>query len=151
MNIKCVDQVDRETLFAYDSNVFGFPRTAFLSKWFGVQGSQAQVAISNESYVVGYVVVRPTLVKEDGYKIGPLFADSEPIAENLLKSVFEELLQQDTSAPVVSIDTFSELGKQLALRLQGKRVFDFVYMTTKGILPKACFDKWLCVTSLNSG
>ena len=55
-------------------------------------GSHASVAIDNEVSIVGYTVARPMFVQE-GYKIGPLFADSEPIAEKLLKAVFEKLLQ----------------------------------------------------------
>lgn len=154
-NIQCPSQVDQEVLYAYDSHVFGFPRHAFLNKWLGVQGSHARVAIDSKhdgkGSVVGYVVTRPTFVKEDGYKIGPLYANSSLIAESLLKAVFVELLQQEEPAPLVCIETFTEQGKRLALRLQGKKAFDFVLMTTNGILPKACFDKWYGVTSLEIG
>ena len=147
LSIKCLEEVDWKTLLAYDSQVFGFPRHAFLSKWLCAQGSHTLVAVSNEGSVVGYVVVRPTFIKQDGFKIGPLFADSEPIAEMLLKTVFKSVFfqqgEQQQPVPVVCIDTFSEKGKQLALRLQGKIVFNLAYMTTKGVVPKACFDKCL--------
>ena len=36
VEIKCVDEVELEALFLYDSNVFGFERHAFLSKWLRV-------------------------------------------------------------------------------------------------------------------
>lgn len=144
MSIKCLEEVDWKTLLAYDSQVFGFPRHAFLSKWLCAQGSHTLVAVSNEGSVVGYVVVRPTFIKQDGFKIGPLFADSEPIAEMLLKTVFKSVFfqqgEQQQPVPVVCIDTFSEKGKQLALRLQGKIAFNLAYMTTKGVVPKACFE-----------
>ena len=151
VNIQCLDQVDQEALFAYDSHTFGFPRHAFLSKWLRVPGSHAHVATDGEGSVVGYVVARPTFVKEDGFKISPLFADSESIAEKLLKAVFEELLRQEESVPAVYLDNFTEKGKLLASRLQGKIVFDFVYMTTAGFLPKTCFDKWFGVTAMEIG
>ena len=72
LSIKCLEEVDWKTLLAYDSQVFGFPRHAFLSKWLFAQGSHTRVAVSNEVSVVGYVVVRPTFIKQDGFKIGPL-------------------------------------------------------------------------------
>ena len=150
VNIQSLDQVDQGALFAYDSHTFGYPRHAFLSKWLRVPRSQARVATDGEGSVVGYVVARPTFVKEDGFRIGPLFADSVTIAEKLLKAIFEEL-QEEEPAPAVCIDSFTEKGKQLASRLQGKRSFDCVYMTTAGFLPKACFDKWFGVTTLEIG
>lgn len=155
LSIKCLEEVDWKTLLAYDSQVFGFPRHAFLSKWLCAQGSHTRVAVSNEGSVVSYVVVRPTFIKQDGFKIGPLFADSEPIAEMLLKTVFNSVFfqqeEQQQPIPVVCIDTFSEKGKQLALRLQGKIVFNLAYMTTKGVVPKACFDNWFGATAVEIG
>ena len=155
LSIKCLEEVDWKTLLAYDSQVFGFPRHAFLSKWLCAQGSHTRVAVSNEGSVVGYVVVRPTFIKQDGFKIGPLFADSEPIAEMLLKTVFKSVFfqqgEQQQPVPVFCIDTFSEKGKQLALRLQGKIVFNLAYMTTKGVVPMACFDKWFGATAIEIG
>ena len=152
VNIQCLDQVDQEALFAYDNRVFGFPCHAFLSKW--LRGSHARVATDGEGSdrsLVGYVVARPTVVKEDGFKIGPLFADSESIAEKLLKAVFEELIRQEESVPAVCIDNFTEKGKLLPSRLQGKIDVDLVYMTTVGFLLKACFDKWFGVTAMEIG
>lgn len=126
-----------------------------MSKWLCAQGSHTRVAVSNEGSVVGYVVVRPTFIKQDGFKIGPLFADSEPIAEMLLKTVFRSVFfqqeEQQQPVPVVCINTFSEKGKQLALRLRGKIVFSLAYMTTKGVVPKACFDKWFGATAVEIG
>lgn len=58
-------------------------------------GHHARVAINSEGSIVGYKVARPTFDKEDGYRIGPLFADSEPIAKKLLKAVFAELFQEE--------------------------------------------------------
>ena len=148
VDIKCIKEVDENALFAYDSCVFGFPRHAFLSKWFRAQGSHARVAIDEEGAVVGYVVARATFVKEYGYKIGPLFADSESIAEKLLKSLFEELLKQDV--PVVRLDGIQQNVTELAEKLHGKCSDNQVYMAKRG-LPDACFDKWFGITSLDIG
>ena len=87
VEIKCIEEVNLEALFMYDTAVFGFERHAFLSKWLRSTGSHAWVAIDSDGSIVGYTVARPTFVKEEGYKIGPLFVDSEAVAEKLLKTV----------------------------------------------------------------
>ena len=150
VQIKSIGEVNLEALFTYDTTVFGFERHAFLSKWLRVPGSFTRVAINSEGSIVGYTVARPTFVKDEGYKIGPLFADSEPIAEKLLKAVFEELLQQGEPVPVVCIDVPTEKASELCQRLQGKRVFDIVYMV-RNDLPGACFDKWFGYTTTQLG
>ena len=103
VKIKRIQEVNMQALFMYDTTVFGFERHAFLWKWLRMNGSHARVAIDNEGSIVGYTVARPTFIKQS-YKIGSLFADSEAIAEKLLKAAFEELLRQEDPAPVVCID-----------------------------------------------
>ena len=148
VQIKNIEKVNLEALFPYDTTVFGFERHAFLSKWLRVPGSFTRVAINSEGSIVGYTVARPTFVQGEGYKIGPLFADSEPIAGKLLKAVFEELLQQ--GEPVVCIDAPTEKASELCKRLQGNRVSDLVYMVTNDP-PDACFDKWFGYTTTQLG
>jgi len=149
VKIKGVEEVNLQALFMYDTTVFGFERHAFLSKWLRMTGSHARVAIDSEGSIVGYTVARPTFIKES-YKIGPLFADSEEIAEKLLKAVFEELLRQEEPAPVVCIDAPTEKATKLCERLQGKRSFELVYMVMDD-LPDACFDKWFGYTTVQFG
>ena len=148
VKIKCLEQVNLEGLFKYDADVFGFERHAFLSKWLGVTGSHARVAINNEGSIVGYTFARP--IKEEGYKIGPLFADSEPIAEKLLKSLFEELREQVDPAVVVSLDTPTEKATELGESLQGNRSMELAYMVM-GDCPDLCFDKWFVYTTIELG
>ena len=149
VKIKSIEEVNMQALFTYDATVFGFQRHAFLSKWLRVSGSHARVAIDSEGSIVGYTVARPTFIKES-YKIGPLFADSEPIAEKLLKAVFEELLRQQNGAPAVCIDAPSEKATKLCERLGGKRSFGLVYMVTNN-LPTSRFDKWFGYTTTQFG
>ena len=150
VKIKRIEEVSLAELFMYDTKVFGFERHAFLSKWLVATGSHARVAINNEGSIVGYTVARPMFVREEGYKIGPLFADSEPIAEKLLKVVFEELLRQEEPSLVVSIDTLTKRATQLGERLGKRTSFEHVYMVMDD-LPDACFDKWFGYTTLELG
>ena len=90
-------------------------------------GSHARLAMDSEGSIVGYTVARPTFFKESN-KIGQLFADSEAIAEKLLKALFEELLRQEAPAPVVCIDAPTEKATKLCERLQGKRSLELAYI-----------------------
>ena len=149
VKIKRIEEVNKQSLFWYDTTVFGFERHAFLSKWLSLAGSHARVAIDSEGSIVGYTVARVTFIK-GSYKIGPLFADSEAVAEMLLKAVFEELLRQVDPAPVVCIDAPTEKATKLCERLQGKRPLELVYMVMND-LPGACFDKWFGYTTVQLG
>ena len=120
-----------------------------MSKWLRITGSHARVAIDSEGSIVGYTVARPTFIT-GSYKIGPLFADSEAIAEKLLKAVFEELLRLEGPAPVVCIDAPTKKATKLCERLQGKRSLELVYMVMND-LPDACFDKWFGYTTVQLG
>ena len=149
VNIKCIEEVDLQALFKCDAEVFGVERPAFLAKWFRIPGKHGRVAINSEGSIVGYTVARPLFVKEEGYKIGPLFADSEPIAEKLLKASLEELLQEET-VPVVCIDALTKKAEEMGEKLQGKKSLEIVYMVMYD-LHGACFDKWFGMTTLELG
>ncbi|KAJ7365617.1 hypothetical protein OS493_002325 [Desmophyllum pertusum] len=103
VKIKRIEQLNRiwklSSSTTLQNSVFGVERHAFLSKWFRVTGSHAHVATNSEGPIVGYMVARPTFIKEEGYKIGPLFADCQSIAEKLLK----ELLQQEWWSALIDI------------------------------------------------
>ena len=89
---------------------------------------------------MGYISARPTFLQEEGCLIGPLFADSKAIAERLLKALFEKLSHEEKAVPLVCMDTSTKQGMELGEELQGKKVFDLVYMVTKG-LPNTCLEK----------
>jgi GNAT superfamily N-acetyltransferase len=68
---------------AYDRRHFGFERSAFLKKWIAPPGGLALGAWNRET-VQGMGVVRPC---RDGFKVGPLFADSPEIADTLFTAL----------------------------------------------------------------
>jgi len=103
-----------QELFMYDATVFGFERQAFMT------GSHVRVTIDSEGSIVGYTVTRPTFFKESN-KIGPLFADSETVAETSLKAEFEELPRQQEGASVVCVDASTEKATKLCERLLDRK------------------------------
>jgi ribosomal protein S18 acetylase RimI-like enzyme len=64
----------------YDQRFFPARRPRFLGEWLSLADSVA-LAVVHNARVTGYGVLRACLA---GYKIGPLFADDERIAEELL-------------------------------------------------------------------
>lgn len=71
-----------EAVVAYDRPFFGGPREVFTRLW--IQRPQTALAYVKDGRVQGYGVIRPSL---DGHKIGPLFADTEAIAEALFSAL----------------------------------------------------------------
>lgn len=77
-----------DVLESYDRKHFPAPRGEFLSRWI-VQPGTAAMAFVQSGKLLGYGVIRPCRI---GYKIGPLFADTVEIANELfcaLTSPFE--------------------------------------------------------------
>ena len=75
-----------DKLAAYDRAIFRAPREAFLRSWIAPKGGRALGVVVNDE-LVGYGVIRPC---REGYKIGPLFADTPAIAETLFANLIAE-------------------------------------------------------------
>lgn len=63
----------------YDTSLFPVPRHQFTQCWVQQTGSNAYAALV-QGKIAGYAVVRPC---RNGYKIGPLFADTPALADQL--------------------------------------------------------------------
>ncbi len=74
--------INLDELVKYDSAIFGAERYGFLKEWVNMKDSKSFFCTENGS-VKGYISIRRCF---NGYKIGPLFADSREIAESLMKT-----------------------------------------------------------------
>lgn len=94
-----ISEVPFEKLLEYDRQMFPAPRPGFLKKWVNQPDSYAFAVLENED-LKGYGVIRKC---RQGYKIGPLFADSQDKAEKLFRalkaSVPEEIIYLDVPEP----------------------------------------------------
>ncbi len=70
---------------AYDRQHFGFARDAFLRRWIEPVGGLALGFVTHHT-LQGLGVVRPC---RDGFKIGPLFADTPEVADALFLALSE--------------------------------------------------------------
>jgi hypothetical protein len=75
-----LSSVPFEQLLAFDSAVFGSERERFLRAWIDRPAGHA-LGCLHGGRLVGYGVLRPCQV---GAKVGPLFADDQDVAEELL-------------------------------------------------------------------
>ncbi len=119
--IKAIGTPDFDRILAYDTLHFGFRRESFLKSWIALPGNKTFV-YKNEDGICGYAIVRKAA---SGYKIGPLFADTPFIAEELYKaclnSVPGELLYMDV--PVINDDAVAIIKKY-----EAKYVFECARM-----------------------
>lgn len=82
------DSVPFEALAAYDARHFGARRDVFLRGWLSAPEHMARVWRENgEVRALG--VIRPCLL---GYKIGPLFADSAELADEMFRCLVKSAL-----------------------------------------------------------
>ena len=75
-----VGEADLPDLVAYDTGVFGVPREGFLRRWVAAPHADAAL-LRRAGKIAGYGVVRDCY---SGRKVGPLFADDEDAATDLL-------------------------------------------------------------------
>lgn len=76
---------------AYDEKHFGFPREEFLRRWIEPIEGLALGAV-RDGQLCGYGVVRAC---QNGYKIGPLFADDAVIATHLFDALSDRASGED--------------------------------------------------------
>jgi GNAT superfamily N-acetyltransferase len=103
-------------LSAYDRRHFPAPRDRFLKMWIHQPGATA-LADTRGGTLRGYGVIRPCVV---GAKLGPLFADSPAVAEDLLLALCAKV----PTGPVY-LDTPGDnpLAVELALKFGMHEVF----------------------------
>ncbi len=132
-----------DQLFAYDQELFPAERQQFLRLWIKQLNSTA-LGVVRDGHVVGYGVIRQS---HTGFRIGPLHADDEQIAEQLLLA----LLAFGSDAPVfLDVPDANPEAIKLAQRYGMKPVFEIARMYNKEI-PNLPINRVFAVTSLEVG
>lgn len=143
-NILPISQVPFEQLLKYDKLVFPTERAVFLKEWLKQQESLA-IAYMEDKKLLGYGMVRKC---RTGFKVGPLFADNENIADAL----FQRMRSFIGAGAQIFLDT-PEVNKQavaLAEKYGMKPMFETVRMYTKDE-PKVSLQKIFGVTTFELG
>ncbi|MEH2370070.1 GNAT family N-acetyltransferase [Nostoc sp.] len=132
-----------EDLVAYDRQFFPSKRSLFLQHWIEQPESTAFGFLKNGS-LAGYGVIRPA---HTGFRVGPLFANDEQIAEAL----FQALLAQNPHAPVFfDVPDANLQAIDLVQRYQLQPVSQTARMYTKEI-PSLPINRIFAVTSVELG
>ena len=148
-----------ETLFPaileYDTHVHVIPRHSFLKEWIFASNCYASVALDDDGIVVGYAVVRTTLREEEGWRIGPVFANNSHIARCLYRDLCQKVSTENPQA-VVAVDVpygkhFSQDTMELVKTAAAKPSFKCVRIYKDGMPPGMPLHKLFAVTALEIG
>ena len=155
VTIQPASEVDFNDLLEYDIHVHVFPRQAFLEKWISAPNCHASVAVSNDGKIVGYTVVRSTLKRGDGWRIGPLFADNAEIARSLYREACGRVAAEDPQGLITADVPYGDLINPDALKvvkeMSATLTFKCVRVYTKGIPLGMPLQKLFAITSLSIG
>jgi hypothetical protein len=126
MNVLPLARIPFEQLIVYDSRIFPVSRRAFIKPWIRQPDSLA-VGVIESGKLLGYGVVRKC---RTGFKVGPLFADHEDVADTIflsLRGYAEEGAQVFLDVPENNPSALS-----IAERYAMKPMFETARMYTKG-------------------
>lgn len=136
-------EADFESLAQYDRACFGFDRGAFLAHWLRLPESRC-FQFSEHDELKGYAVLRKVNV---GYKIGPLFADTDEVAEALYQACLNSAIGEQVylDIPVVNAGAVA-----LVKRYKARYVFECARMY-HGEAPNYALDKVYGITTFELG
>lgn len=134
---------DLDQVLAYDQLCFGFPRPRFMKAWLNMPESKT-FKYTVDNTLKGFVVVRKV---DHGYKIGPLFAEDEKIAEALYQAALNSVVG---STLYIDIPMVNEAAVRLVKKYNATYVFECARMYY-GTPPAQPTDKIFGITSFELG
>ncbi len=138
-----LQSIDFRKLSEYDSYGSGFKRDVFLENWINQKGIFGKVKTS-DGEITGYGIIRPCI---KGYKIGPLFADSYEIAEEIFLALTQSAEGKEIYLDVPEVN---KEGLRLARKYRMTSVFETARMYSGGKV-EIYADKVFGVTSFELG
>lgn len=135
---------DLEGLLSYDRPFFPGPRPEFLGKWIGTVDRTA-LGYVKDGKLMGYGVIRAC---RNGYRIGPLFADTEFIADALFQALINSI---EKSTPVfIDVPEVNDAALKLVHKYEMKAAFEVARMY-KGEPPQVDLRRMYGVTTVELG
>ena len=140
-------------ILEYDTNVHVYPRHSFLKEWVFAPNCHASVALSHQGEVLGYSVARTTLREEEGWRIGPVFANNSQLARCLYRDLCEKVSAENPQA-IVAVDV--PYGKQFSqdtvkIVKAGQPSFKCVRIYKDGIPEGMALHKIFAITAIEIG
>ena len=141
--LSIIKTADFEKLVDYDSECLGYERREFLKNWLVIPHSKS-FKFSEKNAINGYAIVRKV---NSGYKIGPLFADTVEIAEELYKACLNSAIGK----PVyLDIPVINKGAVGLVKKYKAKYIFECARMYY-GKHPKMAVNKVFGITTFELG
>lgn len=132
-----------EKIQAYDYPIFGIPRPNFLKQWITMPNAYGLAKVIH-GHLRGYGILRSCAV---GYKVGPLFADTYEIAEE----IYQGLCALAGKKPVfLDVPETNLYAMQLAKNNKLQKVFETARMYTR-LPPRPQIDKTYGITTFELG
>lgn len=136
--------LSEEDIRRYDRSCFPEQRSRFLQGWIR-QPQHIALGVIGAHGLAGYAVARPC---RSGYKIGPLFADTRAVAEQLFAGVLGRLTPEQ---PVfLDVPELNPAAVALAERHHMQRCFETARMYTRA-QPELGMDRQYGITSFELG
>lgn len=141
--VAALSTVPLGVLLNYDRKMFPANRSRFLKLWIKQPKSLALGYLQNGK-LLGYGIVRPCRA---GYKVGPLFANNEKIAEELFQKMRAFVGKKKL---YLDVPELNKKAVALAKRFKMKPMFETARMYTKKA-PKLTLNKIFGVTTFELG
>ncbi len=123
-HIQTLDKIPFKDIVTYDTAHYPAMRPAFVSTWINQPESLA-IGYVKDGTLCGYAVIRPCY---QGFKIGPLFADNETIAESLFGRLAHFAKDKDIYLEITELNPDAQ---NLVKRHNMNFVFETARMYTK--------------------
>lgn len=143
-NLVKLSEIPFDQLIKYDNNMFPVSRSRFLSLWIKQPESLA-IGFINDAKLKGYGMVRKSRI---GFKVGPLFADTEVIANNLFQKM-RSFVGKNTLI-FLDVPEVNKRAVSLVEQYKMKPMFETARMYTKEP-PRIDLDKVFGVTTFELG
>lgn len=142
-HVSVILTADRNRILEYDKGCFGFDRTVFMNEWLSMPDSRAFKYTMGDD-LLGFTVIRKV---HSGYKIGPLFADDEKVAEALYLACLDHAPDQ----PVyLDVPVPNESALNMMKKYDARYVFECARMY-HGKPPGLDIDKIFGITTFELG
>lgn len=139
-----LSEIPFKQLVKYDAQLFPVPRPQFLRLWIK-QPESLVVGVKEKGNLKGYAMVRKC---RTGFKVGPLFANDEKIAEALFNKLREFV--GVSQSIFLDVPELNKSAQALAKQHQMKPMFETARMYTKDP-PQIDLNKVFGVTTFELG
>ena len=142
--IVAIASLSISAVIAYDQAFFPAARTDFLKSWL-TQPDSLAVGLMYQQTLAGYGLIRAC---REGYKIGPLLADTPPFAEAIFLALIDEV--DPDGVFYLDVPEPNPQAVALAEKYQMTRVFETARMYRQGV-PQLPMARMFGITTFELG